>query len=202
MEERPGLVDCQVETLDENARGMERSIVTALAGDGRRDSGKVGSRPGKPLVLAAGRCGYRNGCGGLMRSRPGRGTAQCRGSGRLMGTLVRRRWRVLVGGDATRAIRGRGDSLPIRPPRRIFSTVSTSRPCSQAVRSSGGGKIAGARGFEDRGLPDSWFLGELSIVRESLRCGRSISRACGPRVLLCFTGDRLFRRRGSRHFRV
>ena len=37
MEERPGLVDRQVEALDEHASGMERSIVTALAGDGRRN---------------------------------------------------------------------------------------------------------------------------------------------------------------------
>ena len=51
VQERPGLVDRQVEALDENASGVERSIVTALAGDGRRDLGQVGRRPGQPLVM-------------------------------------------------------------------------------------------------------------------------------------------------------
>jgi hypothetical protein len=47
--------------------------------------------------------------------------------------------------------------------------------------------MTGAQGFGDRWLPGSCFLGELSIVRESLRCGRSISRVGGRRCTLCFT---------------
>ena len=73
MEKRPGLVDRQIEALNENARGMERSIVTALAGDGWRDFGKVSRRAGQPLVVAARGCGYGRNDGGRVRSTARRG---------------------------------------------------------------------------------------------------------------------------------
>jgi len=50
VQERPGIVDRQVEALNEHASGVEGSIVTALAGDGGRDLGQVGCRSGKPFV--------------------------------------------------------------------------------------------------------------------------------------------------------
>ena len=49
MQERPGFVDRQVEALDEDARGVERSIVAALAGDGRRNLGQIGCGTGQSL---------------------------------------------------------------------------------------------------------------------------------------------------------
>jgi hypothetical protein len=50
LQERPGIVDRQVETLNEHASGVEGSIVTALAGDGGWDLGQIGCRSVKALV--------------------------------------------------------------------------------------------------------------------------------------------------------
>ena len=46
VQQGPGFVDRQVEALDEDASGVEGSIVTALAGDRRRDLGQIGGRAG------------------------------------------------------------------------------------------------------------------------------------------------------------
>jgi hypothetical protein len=46
VQERPRLVDRQVEPVNEHAGGVESPIVAALAGNGRRNSRDVGGRPG------------------------------------------------------------------------------------------------------------------------------------------------------------
>ena len=54
--------------------------------------------------------------------------------------------------------------------------------------------MIGARRYGESGLPDSWCLGELSIVRKSLRCRRSVARvSCYsvPSKLIGFSADRI-----------
>jgi hypothetical protein len=46
VQERPGLVYCQVEPVNEHAGCVVSSIVAALAGEGGRNSREVGGRPG------------------------------------------------------------------------------------------------------------------------------------------------------------
>ena len=57
--------------------------------------------------------------------------------------------------------------------------------------------MTGARRYGGSGLPDSWCLGELSIVRKSLRCGRSVARVCS--LFRSKQTHRLFRRQDSGH---
>ena len=75
MQEWPGLVDGQVEPLDQDARGVKRPIVAPLAGHRRRDLGQVSPRPLEPLI--AGSVRGRRGCfaGRPRRGEGGAGTA-------------------------------------------------------------------------------------------------------------------------------
>ena len=143
MQQRPGLVDRQVEALDENAGGMERSIVTALAGDGRRDLGQVGRRPGQPVVSAA--AGADTGeavepsCARAASSSAQVGTGGDRWSVRA------RRVRSWMAGARHGRFEDGESSLPLRSARRraLCLDFEIVQPGGQV---KGGGEMAGARG--------------------------------------------------------
>jgi hypothetical protein len=58
-QKRLSLVDRKVEALDKNASRVERTIMAALARDGRRDLRKIGCGPGETFVTRRGGCERR-----------------------------------------------------------------------------------------------------------------------------------------------
>jgi hypothetical protein len=93
VQEGPGLVDCQIEALDEDARGVKGLIVAALARDGGRDLGEVSGRSSRPVVMAARVC--RGGRPCSKRARSTSRSIACRRFGRRVGTSARSGWRLV-----------------------------------------------------------------------------------------------------------